>query len=60
MERALVRTHIDANERLANDCYVQGRWVVVGYQYFAENGLEDCHGVESWHGARGRHEVRAN
>ena len=54
----LVRTHIDANERLANNFRLQGRWVVVECQQFAENGLEDCHGVESWHGARGRHGVR--
>ena len=58
MERALVRTHINANKRLVTDCHLQGRCVVVGCQQFAENGLEDCHGVESWHGARGRHEVR--
>ena len=41
----LVRTAIDANERLANNFRLQGRWVVVEYQQFAENGLEDCHGV---------------
>ena len=54
----LVRTHIDANERLANDCRLQGHWVVVECQQFAEDGLEDWALVESWHGARGRHEVR--
>ena len=54
----LVRTHIDANGRLANGCHLEGHWVVVEYQQSAENGTEDCHGVGSWHVARGRHEVR--
>ena len=58
MERELVGTHIDANEQLGTDCYLQGHWVGVGCQQFAETGLEDCHGVENWHGARGRNEVR--
>ena len=58
MDWESVHTHIDANELLANDYYLEGHWVVVGYQQFAENEMEDCHGVESWIGARGRHEVK--
>ena len=58
MEKELVRTHIDANEWLANGYYLEWHWVVVEYQQFAEDEMEDCHGVESWHGAHGRNAVR--